>query len=69
MLEPVKTIDWRTLLAVSSGLDSRQLISLSFQQLAENAGKIGELNISPDLLATLLAKEERTPTGKRGPKS
>jgi len=54
LLEPVKSVDWRTLLAVSPGLDSRQIISLAFQQLAENAGRIGELNISPDLLRALV---------------
>jgi hypothetical protein len=54
ILEPIKSVDWRTLIAVSSGIDSRTMISLAFQQLAENAGKIGELNVSPDLLSTLL---------------
>lgn len=54
ILEPVKTIDWRTLIAVNSGMDSRLMISLAFQQLAENAEKIGQLNVSPDLLTTLL---------------
>jgi regulator of protease activity HflC (stomatin/prohibitin superfamily) len=54
LLEPIKSVDWRTLLAVSPGLDSRHIISLAFQQLAENAQKIGELNISPDLLKSLV---------------
>jgi len=54
ILEPVKSVDWRTLVAVSSGIDSKTMISLAFQQLAENAGKIGELNVSPELLTTLL---------------
>lgn len=54
VLEPLKSVDWRTLIAVSSGIDSKTMISLAFQQLAENAGKIGELNITPDLLNTLL---------------
>ena len=36
--------------------DAQQLLTLAlaFRDLAENAGKIGELNISPDLLNTLL---------------
>jgi hypothetical protein len=54
ILEPIKTVDWRTLIAVNSGMDSKLIISLAFQQLAENAEKIGQLNISPDLLTTLL---------------
>lgn len=54
ILEPIKSVDWRTLIAVNSGMDSKLMISLAFQQLAENAGKIGELNVSPELLTTLL---------------
>ncbi len=54
VLEPVKSVDWRTLIAVNSSGDSRMLISLAFQELAQNASKIGELNISPELLNSLL---------------
>jgi len=54
VLEPVKNVDWRTLVAVNSGMDSKLMISLAFQQLAQNAEKIGELNISPELLNSLL---------------
>jgi hypothetical protein len=54
VLEPVKSVDWRTLVAVNAGVDSKLMISLAFQQLAQNAEKIGELNISPDLLNSLL---------------
>jgi hypothetical protein len=32
------------------------MIALAFRELAENAQKIGELNISPDLLKSLLTK-------------
>ena len=59
ILEPLKGVDWRTLMAASSGAaDPKQLIALAFRDLAENAGKIGELNITPDLLSTLLRPEE-----------
>src|SRR5262249_25274954 len=54
ILEPIKSVDWRTLIAVNSGIDSKLMISLAFQQLAQNAEKIGELNISPELLSSLL---------------
>ena len=55
MLEPIKDVDWRTLMAAQSGgLDSRQLIAMAFRDLADNADKVGNLNISPDLLNTLL---------------
>jgi hypothetical protein len=54
ILEPIKSVDWRTLIAANASMDSKLMMSLAFQQLAENAGKIGELNISPDLLNALL---------------
>ena len=55
MLESIKDVDWRTLTAAQSGgLDSRQLIAMAFRDLADNADKVGNLNISPDLLSTLL---------------
>lgn len=37
--------------------DPRLMVSTAFKELAKNAGKIGQLNISPDLLETLLKKE------------
>ncbi len=37
----------------SVGMEPNQLIALSFRELAESAAKIGELNISPDLLREL----------------
>lgn len=57
MLEPLKGVDWKTLLAAGGGGDSRLNIALAFRELAENATKIGELNISPDLLHSLTKRE------------
>ena len=55
-LKPVRDVDWRTLMTVfARGVDSRALIASAFQELAANAQKIGELNISPDLLNTLIS--------------
>ncbi len=48
--------------ARSGGLDARQLIAMAFRDLADNADKIGNLNISPDLLHALL----ETSLGDRG---
>lgn len=56
-LEPLKQIDWRILMAVSGGGDAGQNIAVAFRELAENASKIGELNISPELLASLTRKD------------
>jgi hypothetical protein len=59
-LKPVRDVDWRTLMTVfAHGMDSKTLIASAFQELATNAQKIGELNISPDLLNTLIG--ERMP--------
>jgi regulator of protease activity HflC (stomatin/prohibitin superfamily) len=56
-LAPLRTSDWKTLMAVSNGGgDPRMNIALAFRELAENASKIGELNMSPDLLQALLKK-------------
>jgi hypothetical protein len=55
MLAPVKGVDWRTLMALSAGrMDPKLTIAMAFRDLAENAQKIGELNISPDLLRALV---------------
>lgn len=59
MLEPIKDSDWKTLLAAGGGGDARLNIALAFRELAENAAKIGELNISPDLLTGLTKKEAK----------
>ena len=56
MLDPMKEVDWRTLMAAQSGgLDARQLIALAFRDIADKAESIGNLNISPDLLSSLLS--------------
>ncbi|MDI1303884.1 MAG: SPFH domain-containing protein [bacterium] len=53
-LKPYKDIDWKILTALNNNPDPKFNISLAFRQLAENADKIGNLNISPDLLDSLL---------------
>jgi regulator of protease activity HflC (stomatin/prohibitin superfamily) len=42
----------------TSGMKPEQLIAAAFQDLAGKAEKIGQLNISPDLLRELLAKQD-----------
>ena len=58
-LKPYKEMDWRTLLALRGEQDARSNIAMAFRELAENAGKVGTLNISPELLEQLLRKEDR----------
>lgn len=53
-LKPYKEIDWKILTALNNNSDPRSNIALAFRQLAENANKIGNLNISPELLDSLL---------------
>jgi len=54
VITPVQGLDWRTLMMLNpQGGDSRNTIAMAFQELATNAQKIGELNISPDLLQSL----------------
>jgi regulator of protease activity HflC (stomatin/prohibitin superfamily) len=40
-------------------MQPEQLMALAFETLAQNAGKIGELNITPDLFGKLLGKLEK----------
>lgn len=53
-LKPYREFDWKTLQALLGGDDPKTNMSLAFRMLAENADKIGNLNISPDLLESLL---------------
>lgn len=53
-LKPYRDIDWKTLTALNNNPDPRFNISLAFRELAENADKIGNLNISPELLDSIL---------------
>ena len=54
-LKQVQQVDWKTLLSMTAKEgDARLVMSMAFQELAENAGKIGQLNLTPDLLQTLL---------------
>jgi len=65
MLDPMKEVDWRTLMAAQSGgLDSRQLIAMAFRDLADKAESIGNLNITPDLLTTLLGSGGNGQSGR-----
>lgn len=53
-------VDPKVLQALAlQGMNADQLIAGAFQQLAENASKIGELNISPELLSQLTRKGGR----------
>ena len=56
VIAPVQGLDWRVLMMLNpQNGDARNTIAMAFQDLAANAQKIGELNVSPDLLRTLIA--------------
>jgi len=69
-LKPVRDMDWRTMMTLSQqGGDPKMMIALAFQEMASNAQKIGELNISPDLLHSLVASAATTaalPAAQKG---
>ena len=54
-MQALASVDARTLQALASvGMKPEQLIAVAFQELAGRADKIGQLNISPDLLRELM---------------
>jgi len=57
-LRPLRTLDANVLqmLTIQSA-DPRLVVSLALKEIAQNAAKIGQLNISPDLLETLIQKK------------
>ncbi|MBL0330113.1 MAG: membrane protease subunit, stomatin/prohibitin [Bacteroidetes bacterium] len=57
-LKPYKEMDWKILTALNNNPDPKFNISLAFRQLAENASKIGTLNISPELLESLVGDKK-----------
>jgi hypothetical protein len=53
-LKPYKNLDWKALTALNGNNDPKFNLALAFRELAENAGKIGVLNIRPELLETII---------------
>jgi hypothetical protein len=53
-LKPYKEMDWKMITALNNNPDPKFNIALAFRQLAENAEKIGNVNISPELLESIL---------------
>jgi regulator of protease activity HflC (stomatin/prohibitin superfamily) len=55
VMDAFKDLDPRTTQALAAvGMDPAQLIAIAFQNFADNAGKIGNLNIAPELLQELM---------------
>ena len=61
LMQAYEKIDPKVIQALSMiNMDSPQIIANAFNELAANAGKIGELNISPELLNELMKKKIKT---------
>lgn len=56
-LKPYQDMDWKLLTALNNNPDPKFSIALAFRELADNAQKIGNLNISPELLASMLSQK------------
>ena len=58
-LTPYKQLDWRVLMAINSkNISAIDNIGFAFRELAENSEKIGTLNITPDLLETVIRNQK-----------
>ncbi len=58
VMKAVSQTDPKSLQAlVSVGMQPGQLVALAFRELAQSAEKIGQLNVSPELLRELLARD------------
>ena len=61
VMQALDKVDPRVVQAlVAVGMQPAQLIAQAFGGLAENAGRIGQLNVSPDLLQTLMGNSSGT---------
>lgn len=60
MLKPLAALEWEKLVALGGGDGPRIAIAHAFRQLADQAGRIGTLNITPDLLQSLLHDEPKS---------
>jgi hypothetical protein len=56
IVKALKDVDPRNLQSLTQvGMDPSKLVAMAFRELAENTEKIGQLNISPELLQSLLS--------------
>lgn len=59
MMKALSETDTKTLQALTNvGMNPGQLVALAFKELAEGADKIGQLNVSPDLLRELMEQNK-----------
>ena len=57
-LKPLTGLDPKSLQVLAArSVDPRLMVAMAFQEIAANATKVGNLNISPELLQTLLQQQ------------
>ncbi|MEA3450975.1 MAG: membrane protease subunit, stomatin/prohibitin, partial [Bacteroidota bacterium] len=56
-LEPYKDLDWKIISALSPNKSAQTDIAIAFRELAENAQNIQNLNITPDLLQSIVEQK------------
>ncbi len=65
-MEAFKTLPVENLKAMAlANMNPEQLMAMAFESLAQNAGKVGELNITPDLFGNMMKKAVREPRAQR----
>jgi len=57
MMKAYKTVDWKTLMALNKGVSAGDNIAMAFRELAENSKNINNLNITPDLLQSIIEQK------------
>jgi len=56
-IRPLAALDPKALQVLAArSVDPRLMVAMAFQEIAANATKVGNLNISPDLLESLLRR-------------
>jgi hypothetical protein len=59
IMDIYKTVDWKVLTALNGkNMSAADNIALAFRELAANANRIETLNITPDLLESLLINKK-----------
>jgi hypothetical protein len=66
-MRALEGVDPRVIQALAGmGMDPAQLIAQAFRELAQGAERVGQLNVSPDLLSQLLEHSTPRPAAKGG---
>lgn len=58
MIKPLTGVDWRVLMMARGQLGAEDIVAMAFRDLADNAQKIGELNIGPEVMSTLMGRRK-----------